>query len=124
MLALSFPLVNNRAMSFADEFEVLDPELVQRAYANVSGDLLIIAEFGDELSQKLPEYIERIGTASPAYLSLIERHQDTTSWICETSDMENRNEAFYMTAISLGEIAVGLVLTEAARLESEGRLGD
>lgn len=106
-------------MSFAEEFLNLDPVLLERAYANVSEDLLLIASSDEKLASKVIELHERIKETSFGYMVLIGRHEETIQMVSETPGMEYGQERHRMIQMNLGILGVGLVLTEYARLESE-----
>lgn len=120
VLAAGGAVENNRCMSFADEFEVLDPVRIERAYANVAEKLLQLASRGPQSAGEMIEIFGDIRQVSAGYAALIGRHEETIQMVSETPGLEYSPERFHLLQMNLGLYAAGLVLAEYARLEAEG----
>lgn len=117
-------------MSFKEGLEDLDPNLVERAWANLEDDIRAITEQGEDFLTRVPEFHERIGRHSEGALAIIGYHQAqietrerTRREISElTHDPVNESysrEHYRFKELYNGLLAAGLLLAECARLESE-----
>jgi hypothetical protein len=106
-------------MGFAEEFKDLDPNRMERAFANVSERLIVISETGDELVEQIHDNFELIEQASPGFMVLIGRFEETIQMMDVSPEGSFGRSWFRMIQMNLGAVSVGLVLAEYARLETE-----
>jgi hypothetical protein len=106
-------------MSFAEEFKNLDPARLEQAYANVSERLLIISKVSKELAEQEADIFNEIRTASPGFMAIIGRFEETAQMLDAHPGEEHGKAWFNMVQMNLGAISLGLVLAEYARLEQE-----
>lgn len=118
MLAFWSMLVDNRRMSFAEEFNKLDPALLQHAFAKVSDRTMRMVDRELHVEQAT-EMFSVIREASPAFMVIIERYEETVQMITSLPEGLYSPEAMRMVDMMLGAVAVGEVLAEYARLEHE-----
>jgi len=106
-------------MSFAEEFKNLDPARLEKAFANVSEDLVVLSESSEELAVREAQIFKDIEEASPGYMAIVGRFEEATQLMESTPGIEYGNSWFNMIQMNLGAISVGKVLAEYARLEQE-----
>lgn len=105
-------------MSFAEEFNKLDPALLQHAFAKVSDRTMRMVDRELHVEQAT-EMFSVIREASPAFMVIIERYEETVQMITSLPEGLYSPEAMRMVDMMLGAVAVGEVLAEYARLEHE-----